>query len=103
MLYYLEILIGVIAPASILFMKELRTQKKWLYISSILIVAGFLFNRMNVSVTAVAGELNINYFPNFYEISVTMMLVVLGMWAFKMVTKYFPVFNEEEVHLEKIK
>jgi Ni/Fe-hydrogenase subunit HybB-like protein len=100
--FYLEVLVGVFIPAGILFSKELRNQKKWLYISAIFIVAGFLLNRLNVSITSIAGELNLNYFPSFNEISVTMMLVVLGMWAFKMITKYFPVFHEEKIHLEKV-
>jgi Ni/Fe-hydrogenase subunit HybB-like protein len=100
--YYIEVLVGVLLPAGILFSKKLRTQKKWLYISAIMIVAGFVLNRLNVSITSIAGELNLNYFPSFNEFSVTMMLVVLGMWAFKMITKYFPVFHEEKVQLEKI-
>jgi Ni/Fe-hydrogenase subunit HybB-like protein len=102
LMFYLEVIIGVLLPAGILFSKELRTQKKWLYISATLIVAGFLFNRLNVSITSIAGELNVSYFPSFNEISVTMMLVVLGMWAFRLITKYFPVFHEEKVHLEKV-
>lgn len=36
-----------------------------------------------------------SYFPSFIEISVTMMLVVIGMWAFKLITENFPVFSEE--------
>jgi Ni/Fe-hydrogenase subunit HybB-like protein len=102
LLFFLEVLIGVLIPAGILFQKSLRTQKKWLYISAVMIIAGFLFNRLNVSITAVAGELNLNYFPSFNEISVTMMLVVLGMWAFKIITRYFPVFHEDKVKLENV-
>jgi Ni/Fe-hydrogenase subunit HybB-like protein len=100
--YYLEILVGILVPASILLSKNMRTQKKWLYISATLIVAGFLLNRLNVSITSIAGELNLNYFPSFNEISVTMMLVVMGMWAFKTITRYFPVFHEEKIQLEKV-
>jgi len=102
LLFYLEILMGLVVPAGILLMKDLRNDKKWLYISSLLIVGGFVFNRMNVSITSIAGQVDINYFPSINEISVTMMLVVLGMWAFKMITKYFPVFHEEKVSLQKV-
>jgi Ni/Fe-hydrogenase subunit HybB-like protein len=100
--YWIEVLVGLIIPSIILFNKGLRTEKKWLYISATFIVAGFILNRLNVSITSIAGELNLNYFPSINELSVTMMLVVLGMWAFKMITRYFPVFHEEKVQVEKI-
>ncbi len=99
LLFYLEILIGTLVPAAILMSRDMRIQKKWLYISSVLIVAGFLFNRMNVSITSIATELNLNYFPSFYEVSITLMLIVLGMYAFKTITKYFPVFHDEKLNI----
>ncbi len=99
LLYYLEILIGTLIPSGILLVKDLRVQKKWLYISATLIVAGFLFNRMNVTITAISSELKLDYFPSFYEVSITLMLVVFGMLAFRLITKYFHIFNEEKVTL----
>jgi len=36
-----------------------------------------------------------SYFPSVYEISVTLMLCTVGMWAFKLITANFPVFEEE--------
>ena len=38
---------------------------------------------------------NAFYFPSLNEISVTLMLCVVGMWAFKLVIENFPVFSEE--------
>jgi hypothetical protein len=41
-----------------------------------------------------------SYFPSLNEISVTLMLVVFGMWAFKLIMENFPVFSEE-LEIEK--
>jgi Ni/Fe-hydrogenase subunit HybB-like protein len=94
-LFLLEILNGTLIPTSILLSKRKREDKKWLYFSSIFILAGFLLNRLNVSVTAIAGKSGVSYFPSIWEINITLMIVVIGMIAFKMVTKYLPVFSEE--------
>jgi Ni/Fe-hydrogenase subunit HybB-like protein len=94
-LFYLEILLGTIVPAFFLSSRKFREDKKYLYFSSIFIISGFLLNRLNVSITSLAAMSNASYFPSFTEISVTMMLVVIGMWAFKILIENFPVFSEE--------
>ena len=37
----------------------------------------------------------VSYFPSITEISVTLMLCVVGMWAFKLIIENFPVFSEK--------
>jgi Ni/Fe-hydrogenase subunit HybB-like protein len=76
--------------------KKFREDKKWLFISSILVISGFILNRMNVSITGLAASSGRNYIPSFDEITITMMLVVLAMFAFRLVVKNFPVFVDEE-------
>ncbi len=98
--FYLEIIIGVIFPFVLMIQKKLRQSRSWLYIASISIIAGFLLNRLNVSVTSITLGTGINYFPSFYEIMITIFLVTAGMWAFSLITKYFPVFTYEEKHEE---
>lgn len=99
LLYYIEIIIGTIIPFALMINKNTRNDRRWLYLSSVMVVAGFLLNRLNVSITAISSRTGVDYFPSFNEISITMMLIVLGMWAFKMATKYFPVFHEETVEI----
>jgi Ni/Fe-hydrogenase subunit HybB-like protein len=94
-LFYLEILLGTIVPAFFLSSKKFRDNRKYLYFSSLFVIAGFLLNRMNVSVTSLAAMSTASYFPSVYEISVTLMLCTIGMWAFKFITANFPVFEEE--------
>lgn len=95
LLYYLEILIGILIPFGLLIQKNFRENRRWLYASAIMVIAGFLLNRLNVSISSISPEVGVSYFPSFNEISVTLMLIVLGMWAFKLIAKNFPVFTEE--------
>jgi len=104
--FYLEILIGTVLPVYLLSQRKYRENKTWLYISSILIISGFILNRMNVSITDLAASSGINYFPSFDEISITLMLVVLAMLAFRFIVINFPVFvdeneNDNVVHVKK--
>jgi Ni/Fe-hydrogenase subunit HybB-like protein len=94
-LFYLEILLGTIVPVFFLSSRKFREDKKYLYLSSIFIISGFLLNRINVSITSLAAMSKVSYFPSITEISVTLMLVVIGMWAFKLIIENFPVFSEE--------
>jgi Ni/Fe-hydrogenase subunit HybB-like protein len=94
-LFYLEILLGTIVPVFFLSSRKFREDRKYLYLSSIFIISGFLLNRINVSITSLAAMSKVSYFPSITEISVTLMLVVIGMWAFKLIIENFPVFSEE--------
>jgi Ni/Fe-hydrogenase subunit HybB-like protein len=91
-LFYLEILLGTIIPIYLLSYKKYREDKKWLYIISICVISGLILNRLNVSITGLVASSGINYFPSFDEISITMMLVVLAIFAFRLIAKNFSVF-----------
>jgi Ni/Fe-hydrogenase subunit HybB-like protein len=97
-MFYLEIFIGTIIPVILLSFRKFRENRMWLYIISVFIIVGFLLNRLNVSLTSLTALANYSYFPSIYEISITMMIVVIGMWVFGLITKNFPVFEESEVN-----
>lgn len=101
-LFYLEIIVGTIIPISLLIQKKLREDRKWLYIISVSVISGLILNRLNVSVTGLAASSGVNYFPSFDEISITLMLVVLAVFAFRLVVKNFPVFVGDEVSTEML-
>jgi Ni/Fe-hydrogenase subunit HybB-like protein len=91
--FWLEIIIGFIIPITILLIPGYINDRKWLYFASIFTISGFVLNRMNVSITSLVRTSGQNYVPSFYEISITLLLVVLGMWAFRTITKHFKVFE----------
>lgn len=98
-LFYLEIILGTLIPIYLLSYKKFRADKKWLYIISILVISGLILNRLNVSITGLVASSGINYFPSFDEISITMMLVVIAVFVFRLIAKNFSVFISEEAEV----
>jgi len=94
-MYYLEIIVGFIVPIFLLSNKELRTSRKWLYIASVFVIAGFMLNRINVSITSIQRSSGVDYFPSAQEIGISIFIVTVGVWVFKLVSHYFPVFEHE--------
>lgn len=95
-LFYLEIVIGTIAPIYLLSFKKYRKDKKWLYLSSVCVISGLILNRLNVSITGLAASSGVNYFPSFDEVNITLMLVILAILSFRIISKNFAVFVDVE-------
>jgi Ni/Fe-hydrogenase subunit HybB-like protein len=99
--FWLEVLLSYFIPFAIFSQKKLRQSRKWLYIGSVVMVCGAMLNRMNTSITSLVRTSHTNYMPTIYEVSITLMLSVLGLYAFKLAVEYLPVFDsvseEEEI------
>lgn len=100
-LFWLEILIGSIAPIILLSIKKIRLSTKGLYICSILTISGFLFNRLNVSITGIEASAGMHYIPSWMEVSVSLAIVGLTIFLFALAVRYFPVFGKPLVEIEK--
>lgn len=92
--FYSEVIIGTIIPVLLLSTRKYRKNSFILFIASLCIITGFMLNRLNVVITGFAASSGTKYFPSFEEISITMMLIVLGIFAFKLAVKYFNIFGE---------
>jgi Ni/Fe-hydrogenase subunit HybB-like protein len=66
----------------------------------VLVVLGFITNRMNVSITGFEGSTGVRYFPKWTELAVTGMIISAGFALFGMAVKYLPIFPKEEAALE---
>lgn len=93
LLYWAEILLGVIVPISLIAVPRIRASKKGLFYSALFVVLGFILNRLNLSMTAIERYSGTSYFPSWMEISVTLMVVAVGFAAFRLAVKYLPIFS----------
>ena len=91
-LFLLEIAVGVIVPFVLLLFRKVRMSQKGLFYTSILVILGFVANRMNTAVTSMEHWPERTYFPSWQEVSITVALGTAGFVAFYYVAKYFPVF-----------
>ncbi|MCB9134547.1 MAG: Ni/Fe-hydrogenase cytochrome b subunit [Anaerolineales bacterium] len=104
-LFWAEILIGVIFPMIWFSFKQNRTNPNALLAGAIITLLGLILNRFNVSWFAVthADPLtymptfmnNVKYVPTLTEISVSVGIFSAGILAFGLIAKYFPLFESE--------
>ncbi len=92
--FWLEMLLGSIIPITLLSIKKVRLSTKGLYLCSILTISGFLFNRMNVSITGITASSGVNYVPSWMEIAVSLSIVAMVIFLFALAVRYFPVFGK---------
>ena len=95
-LFLLEVTIGLVLPIILLTQRRIRDSAGGLYLCSVLVVLGFILNRLNVSITGMEGSAGVKYMPSLTEIAVTASIVACGFAIFGLAVKYLPVFPEEK-------
>jgi Ni/Fe-hydrogenase subunit HybB-like protein len=90
--FWLEISLSLILPLVLLSRKSLRQQAGALYLVSVLVVLGFITNRLNVSITGLESAAGMHYVPKWTEVAVTGAIIAVGFALFGLATKYLPIF-----------
>jgi Ni/Fe-hydrogenase subunit HybB-like protein len=93
--FWLEISLSLIAPLMLLSRKRLRQKPGGLYLVSVLVVLGFITNRLNVSITGLESAAGMHYIPKWTEVAVTGAIIATGFALFGLATKYLPIFPAE--------
>jgi Ni/Fe-hydrogenase subunit HybB-like protein len=101
-LFLLEISMAIVAPLILLSIKKVRETPTGLYISAILVVLGFITNRLNVSITGMETSAGLRYVPKWTEYGITAAIVAAGFALFGLAVKYLPIFPEEKEHEKAI-
>lgn len=94
-LFWLENAMAIIIPLMLLSVKKVRMSAKGLYLSAVLVVLGFITNRLNVSITGMEGSAGVRYVPKWTEFAVTGAIVAAGFLLFALAVKYLPIFEDE--------
>ncbi len=89
-MFWLEQVLFLV-PAALALSARWRRSPQRLFALACGLVAGFLVHRLNVSTTALAA--GSSYFPSWMEIAVTLMLVTLGVAAFRLAVRHLAVFE----------
>jgi len=94
--FQLELAIGVILPMALLATRAVRRNTGRLYAAAVTVVAGFIMNRLNVSITGLDGSQGGGYFPTAAEGIISVMLVAIGVAAFALAVRFLPVMHRVE-------
>ncbi|MHC4549593.1 MAG: NrfD/PsrC family molybdoenzyme membrane anchor subunit [Planctomycetota bacterium] len=95
-LFQLEFVPCLLLPLVLLAFPKVRRSSRWLYVSGLLVVLGFIVHRLNVSITGFESAQGGHYIPAWSEVFITLMLVALGFGAFGLAVKYLNVYPEEK-------
>jgi Ni/Fe-hydrogenase subunit HybB-like protein len=95
-LFWLEIALSLVLPLLLLSQKRIRNDSQGLYFVSVLVVLGFITNRLNVSITGLESSAGMHYIPKWTEIAVTGAIIATGFALFGAAAKYLPIFPAEE-------
>ena len=94
-MFLLEMALGVVIPILLLANKSIRTNTRGIFAVNILVILGVLVNRLNVCIfsqqefTTARGA---SYFPSLMEFLISVGIVALGVFLFKMAAKHLPLF-----------
>ena len=94
-LFGLEIAL-MLLPMLLLFRGHVRENPGALYGSALLVLFGFVANRLNVSVTGMEAASGTHYVPKWTEAAITLAIVAAGFAVFRLAAAYLPVFDESE-------
>jgi Ni/Fe-hydrogenase subunit HybB-like protein len=90
--FWLEILLLVVAPVVLYSRQRVLNNPVALYWTSALLVMGFIVNRVNVAVTSMEFATHANYVPKWPEMFMTMMMIAVAVWVFRLCVIYLDVF-----------
>ncbi|HMK30413.1 MAG TPA: Ni/Fe-hydrogenase cytochrome b subunit [Terriglobales bacterium] len=95
-LFLLEIGMTVIVPVILLALPKIRTSPGGLYFTAVLVVLGFITNRLNVSITGMETAAGLHYIPKWTEVAITGAIIAAGFFLFAVAVKYLPIFPEHQ-------
>lgn len=95
-LFVAEVVMALLLPLALLINGRTRRSPGGLYLAAVLVVLGFVMNRLNVSITGMEGSAGLRYIPKWTEAAVTLSIVAAGFAVFGVAAKYLPIFPDEK-------
>jgi Ni/Fe-hydrogenase subunit HybB-like protein len=95
-LFWVEALLAIIPPLALLTQKKIRNAPGGLYFVAVMVVLGFITNRLNVSLTGMETSAGLHYIPKWTEFAITAAIIAAGFFLFAMAVKYLPIFPEHK-------
>jgi Ni/Fe-hydrogenase subunit HybB-like protein len=91
-LFALEIALTVV-PTVLLYQARIRLRPGALYACAVMVVFGFIANRLNVGTTGLEAGSGTHYIPKWSEVAITLSIVAAGFATFRLIAQYFPIFE----------
>ena len=96
LLWWLEIIVGVITPIILFSLPELRRNRSAVFWTSVLVIIGLVINRFNVSLLAMGMRPGYTYFPHWMEFAISAGLVADALLVIWLAYRFLPIARHEE-------
>lgn len=97
LMFIIELILGVITPLAMLLSPRIRRSPRWLLVAALLVVVGVVINRVNVFLIAYHPPYATQtYFPSIAEFAVTIGLVSLLIFLYRVAVTYLPVISHSK-------
>jgi Ni/Fe-hydrogenase subunit HybB-like protein len=93
--FWLEIALFVVVPLVLLSKPKIRNNPQTLYWTCSSVVAGFMTNRLNVSITGLQASSGVYYVPKWTEFAATLMVLTLAVMAFRYAVIYLDILPKQ--------
>ncbi|BDU74480.1 NrfD/PsrC family molybdoenzyme membrane anchor subunit [Mesoterricola silvestris] len=92
--FYFEIIVGFVIPFILLLSHRIRNSRRGLYVTTLMVLAGFAANRMNTAITGLESYPTHTYFPSLLEVLIMTGIAAIGFTAFTLIARYLPIFPD---------
>lgn len=89
--FWLEVGLFLAVPIVLLSRDSVRNNPERLYWASVVVVAGFIVNRLNVSINALQAAMGTHYVPKWTELASSVLVIAVGVMAFRYAVIYLDI------------
>ena len=89
--FWLEMLLLLAIPICLLSFESVRSNPERLYWSSAIVVAGFMVDRLNVSINSLQSAMGTHYVPKWTELASSVLVIAAGVIAFRYAVIYLDI------------
>jgi Ni/Fe-hydrogenase subunit HybB-like protein len=89
--FWLEALLFLAIPITLLSFESVRSNPERLYWSCAFVVAGFMVDRINVSINSLQSAMGTHYVPKWSELASSVLVIAAGVIAFRYAVIYLDI------------
>jgi formate dehydrogenase iron-sulfur subunit len=93
--WWLEIVIGIVVPLVLFLTPEVYQSRRGLLWSSVPVIIGVIWNRLNITIVGVIVREWETYYPYWSEVFITAGIVSIGLIVFNWAVKNLPIYEAE--------
>jgi len=89
--FWLEMALFVIIPVALLSKSSVRMNPEKLYLTSAIVIAGFIVDRINVSINSLQSAMGVHYVPKWTELASSVLVIAAAVVAFRYAVIYLDI------------